>query len=72
MSSAKQPSSDSGSCTAARPPIMCPPHQCLYPCSCKGFTRTEFDIQEYKRLVDSKGMPWAPQPQPLKRKAAGF
>ena len=67
------PNSDSrGKCTSWRPPIMCPPHQCLSPCSCNGFARTEFDIQEYKRLVDSKYMPWVSPPQPMARKEAGF
>jgi hypothetical protein len=71
-SSAKHPDSkkDWGKCPSCRPPVMCPPHQCLSPCSCKGFTRTEFDIQEYKRLVDSNSMPWAPAP--MKRKNFGF
>ncbi len=71
-SSAKHPDKKGGRCTSWRPPVMCPPNQCLYPCSCKGFTRTEFDIQEYKRLVDSKNMPWALQPSPIKRANFGF
>lgn len=67
-----RPSDNDGRCPSRRPPIMCPPHQCLSPCSCKGFSRTEFDIQEYKRLVDSKSMPWAPPPQPIKKFGLGF
>lgn len=60
-SSATRPDSKQ-KCTNWRPAAMCPPNQCLFPCSCGGFTRTEFDILEYKRLVDSKNMPWVPLP----------
>jgi len=69
-SSAKRPDDKGGKCTSRRPPIVCPPHQCLAPCSCKGFTRTEFDIQEYMRLVESKNMPW--ELPPAKKHVYGF